>query len=36
MMYLLGVTLKALLVNFAGVAAMTGIMYVYWNALKNR
>lgn len=36
MMYYIGVTLKVLLAEMAGVAAMTGVLYVYWNALKNR
>lgn len=36
MMYYIGVTLKVLLVELSGVAAMTGVLYVYWNTLKNR
>jgi len=37
MMYYVGVTLGALLIELAGVAAMTGIMYAYWNVFtKNR
>jgi len=36
MMYYVGVTLETLLVELAGVAAMTGIVYVYWNALTNK
>lgn len=36
MAYYIGVMLKVLLVELAGVAAMTGVLYVYWNALKDR
>jgi len=35
MMYYIGVTLGALLVELAGVATMTGILFVYWNKLTN-
>jgi len=35
MMYYVGITLGVLFAEFAGVAAMTGILYVYWNKLTN-
>lgn len=36
MMYYIGVALSVLLAELAGVAAVAGVMWVYWNALKNR
>lgn len=36
MAYYIGVMLKVLLIELAGVAAMTCVLYVYWNALKDR
>jgi len=36
-MYYIGVTLEVLLVELAGVAAIAGIMYGYWNVMtKNK
>lgn len=36
MMNYVMITLQVLLVELAGVAAMAGILYVYWNVLTNR
>lgn len=36
MLYYIAVALKVLLAELAGVAVMTGILYVYWNVLKNK
>jgi len=35
MMYYVGATLGVLLVELTGVAVMTGILYVYWNAMTK-
>lgn len=36
MMHYIGVTLGVLLVELTGVAAMTGVMHVYWKLLAKK
>lgn len=36
MIYYIGIVLKVLLAELAGVAAVAGVLYVYWNALKTK
>jgi len=35
MMLYISIALKALFVELAGVAVMTGVLYVYWNAMTK-